>query len=105
MTDTIVTAVQSILIALIGGFFMLESRKRKKENERVEKRASVRAKEAALNMEMTAAGMRLNIATARAVMDGKANGDMGKSLEEAEKYRRKYYSFVNETMADHLENE
>ena len=106
MDNTIILTVfgflQAVTVAVIYGLFNRESKKRKKDNENAEKRAKLRAKESLLSMKLMSANNSLALVMARAIRDGKTNGEMEDALIGAEKAQREYYDFVNNIASEHM---
>jgi len=90
-----ITLIQGIAIALISGLFNRETKRRKEEQARLDKRADIRAQEGLLSMKLMATNTSLTIATAIAVQEGTSNGKMSKALAEAEKAQQEYYEFID----------
>jgi len=104
--DMIIIAIvglfQAVSVAIIGGLFARDNKKRKKENEYIEERAKTRKKESLLSMKLISSNNKLAIATAHALRDGKSNGDMTKALEEAGKAQEAYYEFIDNIASERL---
>jgi len=99
MEIAIVALIQGVAVAVIGGFFAKDSKKRKAESEKTDKRALIRAKESALSMKLMSANTALGIEIARAVKNGTTNGEMERALEKAADAQREYFKFINEIAA------
>jgi hypothetical protein len=84
------------------GLFNRESKCRKAEQAKVEKRAHIRAKEGRLAMKLMSANTGLALATAIAVKDQKINGEMDTALTEARKAQREYYDFINDIASEKM---
>ena len=95
MEIAILGFLQAVTVAVIGGLFARESKRRNKELSVVDARAIIRAEESRLSMKLMSASVGLGTATAKAVRDGHTNGTMEAALEEAESVKREYYNFVN----------
>jgi phosphate/sulfate permease len=96
---------QPIIVAIIAGLFHRESKRRKKDNEKIEKRAAIRAEESLLSMRMMSANTRLAIAAAIAIKEDEANGEMDSALDEAKKAQRDCYDFMSRMTAAHVTKE
>ena len=108
-----IVAVDTVLIAFIGGYFMLKSKKnekREKQNEEAEKerqtmldkRAELRQTESLLTMEMISANIALGIATAYAVKNQDINGPLDTALRSAEKAHYGYNQFVRASAVSNI---
>ncbi len=106
MDDTILIAIigcfQMIAVAVIGGLFARDSRKRKKQLEDAEVRAALRAEESRLNMKLLSASLGLSVETAHAIKRGHTNGEMEEALGTAEAVKSEYYNFVNSVAAKQI---
>ena len=67
-----------------------------------ERRAEQRSRESRLMLDMIYAGMQLSIGTARAIKNGKSNGEMAAGLEAVNKCSERYSQFIEEIAFDHL---
>jgi len=98
----IIGTMQTLAVTIIAGLFARDSKKRKKVIDdqtaalaRAEVRASLRAEESLLSMELQKCGVELSKATAIAIRDKRINGNMEATLKDAEVALKKYMSFVN----------
>ena len=98
----IVGLIQAVSVAVIGGILKRDEKKRTAHNEKMERHAADRANESALSMQITSASMRLGIATAYAVKEGRSNGKMDAALENAEKIQEGYFGFINKMASERL---
>jgi len=100
-----IVAVETVLIAFIGGYFMLQGKRREKQakidkekaakqQQIIEKRAELRKQESLMTMELMYATMTLGVATAHAVKNEKTNGTMESALRCAELANFDYSKFV-----------
>jgi len=105
--------IQAIAVAVIGVISVRNINQRKKLadrefeyqkeiNERVEKRAKLRAEESRLSMEMMIATLNLSEAIAIAERDNKQNDIITSALNGAVKTRENYTQFVNKVVSDHI---
>ena len=99
----LIGSFQAILVAVIGFVAVRDSKKRQKADaitknhaERSEERAEQRKKESLLAMKMTSANMNLGIATAIAVKNHSANGEMDAALSKAKEVADEYKDFLEE---------
>lgn len=98
----IIGLIQALSVAIIGGLFARDSSRRKKAAEDIEARAALRAEESRLAMKLMSADMGLTMVTARAVKEGKTNGEMEAALTLAENVKAEYYGFLNHMIAKQL---
>jgi Na+/H+ antiporter NhaB len=105
----VITAIQVVAVAVIGGLFQREAKRRKKNDDehkesdkKVEKRAKVRAEESRLSMKMMSAAIELGEATAIAVAGGEINGEMARGRESARRAREEYDAFLERIAAEEL---
>ena len=96
---SLVGAGQVIVVAVIVGLFNRERKHNKIENEKVEKRAALRAEESRLAMKLMSANTGLAMVTSLAVKNGKINGEMEQALANAKAAQREYYDFINRIAA------
>jgi len=99
MLEIITSTATVLAVAVITGLFARESRRYKKDSIKIEKRAARREVESLLSMRLTSANTTLSLAIARAVKEGKSNGDLDLAVEEARKAQLEYYDFVNREFA------
>jgi len=97
--------LQAVTIAVITGLFHRENKERKKRQEVIEHREQVRAKESLLAMRLMSANTALTCVSARAIRDGKTNGDMAAALTEAEKAQREYFDLINSLAAENIHHQ
>lgn len=95
----LVGVFQAFGVAIIGGLFNSHSTRHRKEMEKTEARAILRAEEGLLAMKLISASVNLGIATAHAIKDGKTNGTMESALREAEQAGESYQDFVKTVAA------
>ena len=91
---TIIASIETIVVAVIGGLFIRESRRNKKAHEKAEAQAALRAEEGLLSMKLTSASVNLGVATAIAIRDGKTNGEICSALREAGEAEKDYQDFI-----------
>ena len=72
------------------------------EQERVEKRAAIRAEEARHMMSMMIAISGLSMATAKCIKGERINGEMDKAMEAVAEARREYFDFINGLAIDKI---
>ena len=93
---------QAVSVAVIGGLFARNSRKQKETYANTERSSKLRAKESLMSMKLMAANNSLAQVMARAIRDGKTNGEMEEALVGAEKAQREYYEFINNIASEHM---
>ena len=86
--------LQAAMVAIIGGYFARDAKKKKAYYERQDKRAHRRAQESRMAMELASANVGLSIVTATAVRDGKTNGIMEAALKNASEANHTYNAFL-----------
>ena len=98
-------------LAIIGAISKRNEKKRKCENEelekirqeetaRIDKRAKTRAKESRLSMKLMSANTALAMETARAIKNGTTNGEMDGAIREAIDARTEYLNFIKEIASE-----
>lgn len=91
----VIGALQAVTLAVVKGMFDKGERSHKKEQEKLERRADVRAKEGLLSMKLVNANIDLAVATALAVKNNHCNGEMEAALAASKSAQREYYDFIN----------
>jgi hypothetical protein len=91
----VIGALQTLAVTVIGGLFARDSKRRKKQLDDADVRATLRAEESRLSMRLMSADLSLTRATAHAVKEGRANGTMDAAITEADAAELEYYNFVN----------
>ena len=99
MEQTIITAVTTLMVAVVSGLFTIDRRRRKKQDAKAEERAGVRMEESRLSMEMMSASIDLGVATAIAVEGHKINGEMKAAKENAAQAQSEYRAFLTRIAA------
>jgi len=97
-----ITCFQTIAGAIITGLFVYYSKKREQQLDDANARAVLRAEESRLSMKLLSADVKLTMATAIAVKEGRANGKMDAALKEAAAAELEYYNFVNGVAAKQI---
>ena len=98
----ILALLQGVTVAIIGGWFKRESKRRKTDDEEMEKRAAIRMEESLLAMSLMSAITRLSCASALALKEGRTNGKMDMALADAEKAQSEYYAFINRVASERV---
>ena len=99
---TAIASIETIVVAVIGGLFIRESRRNKKAYEKADAQAALRAEEGLLSMKLTSASVNLGVATAIAIRDGKTNGEVNGALKEAGEAKRDYQDFIKRVAAKQI---
>jgi single-stranded DNA-binding protein len=99
MVETIISALATVICAALGALVTVETRRRKRQYEKGEARAEVRAEESRLSMAMMSASIELGEATAMAVANQKINGEMDQARQSAKKARADYNVFLERVTA------
>ena len=82
-------------VAIIAWLLDRESKKRKAESDKLDKRAEIRVEESRLSMNLMSAIAKLTSVTAVAMKEGHTNGKMDRALADVEKAQGEYYNFIN----------
>lgn len=98
--ETIITMLTSIFTAL---FVFYWQRRQAKRDKATDARASARAEESLLGMEMNFATAKLSHATALAVKSGRVNGEMAEAEKAFEDAKKAYTKFLNKQAKQSLE--
>ena len=105
----VIGAVQAVVVAVLGGLFHRDSKKRKEADEiskrsaeRAERRAGIRGEESLLAIKLMSANVRLSIASAKAIINHEVNGIMESALVEAEQAEAAYQSFLKKMALEHI---
>ena len=92
---TMLFILQPIAVTVITVLFQRESKKRRADNDKAEKRVAIRAEESLLAMRLMSAITKLSMVIALAYKDGSPNGKLDAALTEAEQAQKEYYTFIN----------
>jgi hypothetical protein len=102
----IIGTFQAIMIAVITGYFHKDAKMHRKTQAEAKKlhddmqaRAILRAEESKLAMKLMYSCVDLGIATAVAVREGKANGQITHAVERAVEVENEYREFVHNVAA------
>jgi DNA polymerase III delta prime subunit len=95
MGQYIIPGVFTLLVAIIEAIAAKERKDTKKENEKTEQRAALRAEESRLSMQMMSATLQLSVVTANALTGGHNNGNVEAAKEAAEEAMTEYTAFIN----------
>lgn len=99
MGQYIIPALAAIAVAIVEAIASKERKRTKKENEKADARAALRAEESRLSMRMMSATLQLSIVSANALTDGHNNGNVAKAKEAAEEAMAEYEKFVQRVAA------
>ena len=91
----VIGLIQAVVMAILGGLFARDSKKRKDAARVIEARAALRAEESRLSMKLMSASVHLGMATALAMKEGATNGKMESALRNAKETESEYYDFIN----------
>jgi len=104
-----ISALGTVIVAIIGGVFAVRAAKAQKMTEEIEKATAIRAeqrrRESLLALELMNANTSLTIGVAMALKRGHANGEIEQGLKDVDEARKKYEKFHNEIVAGHLNGE
>jgi len=92
--------MQAIVVAIIGGMFAMDSRKRKKHCDEADKRAELRKEESLLAIRLMSASVHVGIESAKAIRDQRANGELTVAIEQAQSTERVYEDFMRKVTAE-----
>ena len=95
MTQYIITGIFALLVAVVEAIAAKERKDTKKENEKTEQRAALRAEESRLSMQMMSAALQLSVVTANALTGGHNNGNVEAAKKAAEEAMTEYTAFIN----------
>ena len=96
---TIITAIATIIVAVIGAKTSKAQAEQKKYNERCEARAKLRERESRLSMSMMHSTMQLSIASANALLNKENNGNVEIAYSNAKKAEADYEAFLMDCAA------
>ena len=91
-----ILAFEAILLAIITTFGSIAIYRQKVSSKKMEARAEVRQRESAISMRFMSDSLRLGVATADAVKNGKPNGKMESAVKAAEETEKEYRLFIEE---------
>lgn len=95
----IIPGICSIIIAVIEIRGSSERKASKVDAERAERRASRRAEESRLSMELLSASCKLGVVTAKAVTNQHVNGDVEEAMQAAKEAQDNYDAFLHAVAA------
>jgi len=90
----LIGALQAVVVAVIGGLFALQNKRRMREEDKHRIRSEIRAEMQEKAAELTAHSLELGIASAKALRDGKTNGEIEAALESATAASKAYESHI-----------
>lgn len=91
---TAITAIATIVCAGVGAIVSRSTKEQKEYNDRVEKRAELRAQESTLNLKMLNANSQLTIGVAMALKRGHCNGEVEEGLKAVQDANKEYTEFL-----------
>lgn len=94
MTETVISSLSAILVAIIGALSLIDQRKRKREEDMRENSVRERVEESRLSMKMMNATLQLSIVTANALTGGHNNGNVEKARKAAAEAEKEYGDFL-----------
>ena len=97
-----VPALAAVVVAIIEAIATRERKANKVMQDKIEKRAVLRAEESHLSMQMMNASISLGVATALAVEEKRLNGEMRAAKAEAEEAQRAYHAFCERIAAKEI---
>ena len=97
---TIISALTTIAVAILGIFQAREAKKNRKVLEDQDIKANRRKKESLLALKMQNASLELSIVCANALTGGHNNGNVEEAKKAAQKAREDYEQFLIEVMAE-----
>ena len=90
----VIGLIQAVLVALIGWLSIRDSRKRQKAESEALARAEQRALESRVIMGTITETFALSMATAKATLTGKANGDLATAIDSASVKSKELSKFI-----------
>ena len=105
MMEYVIPALATIIIAIIEAMAAKERKETKKQNEKSEARANIRAKESRLSMQMMSATLQLSIVSANALTNGHNNGNVERAKTAAEHAMQEYEQFLQGLAVKEAANE
>ncbi|MEG1492620.1 MAG: hypothetical protein RR394_10250 [Oscillospiraceae bacterium] len=94
MWEYLIPALAGVIVAIIELRGARERKLAAKEAARTEMRASQRAEESRLSMELMSASCKLGVVTAKALTHQHVNGDVEEAMNAAEKAQTEYDKFL-----------
>ena len=92
--------ILGLLPSIVCGVILFYvQRSQKKRDEKAERRAKEREREAFVTLEVTLAGTQLSYATAMAVKRGTPNGEMEEAIEQYDKALTEFRKFEREQLS------
>lgn len=99
---TLITAISTIICAIVAAYFSKINKENKERDAIVEKRAEQRAKEGKLQLAMLNANCKLTVGVAMALKRGHCNGEVEEGLKAVEETQAEYYKFLDGIAIDSL---
>ena len=98
----VVAAAATILCAWIASKSSRAEKARKVDEEKAQKRADQRSKEARLQLAMIAANSKLTVGVAMALKHGHTNGEVEEGLAAVEAANSDYTKFLEDLALEHI---
>lgn len=95
----VIAGICSIVVAIIEVRGARDRKSSRDESERAERRASRRAEESRLSMELMSASCKLGVVTAKAVTNQHVNGDVEEAMQAAKEAQDNYDAFLHAVAA------
>ena len=102
MTEYIIPAVATVIVAIIEAIAAVDRKKTKKSRTEAEKQEALRTEEARLSMKMMSATLQLSVVTANALTGGHNNGNVEAARLAAETAQAEYEAFLQKVTAQEV---
>ena len=93
---TIVSAIASIICAIVAGLFAREKKGQTEIEKRADELEARRAEEAKLQLKMINANSKLTVGVAKALKNGHCNGEVEEGLHAVQEVDADYTQFLEE---------
>ena len=98
----VITALSTIICAVIAKQGSNRDKREKEEQERNEKREKQRLKEAMLQLAMISANTKLTLGVAMALKHGHCNGEVEEGMKAVAEASKEYEQYLEEIAMNHL---
>ena len=102
MTEALITAAAAIIVAVIECAAAIERRQVRQDRQRMERRATRRAEESRLSMDLMYATCALSLTTAKKLAGHHTNGDVEEAMAKAVEAQEKYWEFTRQQTAENV---
>ena len=102
MTEYIIPAAATVIVAIIEAIAAVDRKKTKKSRTEAEKQEALRTEEARLSMKMMSATLQLSVVTANALTGGHNNGNVEAARLAAETAQAEYEAFLQKVTAQEV---